>query len=253
MRKCIIINVDRCSLNDGPGIRTVVFFKGCHLRCIWCHNPETYQFGIQEYYDGEQKKVFGYEISVDEIKRIITKDMRYYQASNGGVTLSGGEALLQIDAVMEILEFCKSQNIHTCIETGGHVPLRNIQRVLEYVDCWLYDYKLSNEEKYQKYVKANPTLIYTNLEYLIKHNQKIILRCPIISNINDDDEHFQMISKISQYVESTEILPYHNLGKEKAKKLTIKNYFYQENTTDEMKESWKNKLKSFNCKKFTIK
>ena len=123
MKTCTIVNIDRCSLNDGPGIRTVIFFKGCCLRCIWCHNPETYRFDIQEYEEDGRKKTYGKIVETDEIKRIILKDMKYYHKTNGGVTLSGGEALLQIDAAYELAKFCKDEKISLCVETSGAVPL----------------------------------------------------------------------------------------------------------------------------------
>lgn len=253
MNKCRIVNIDRCSLNDGPGIRTVIFFKGCALRCVWCHNPETYQFERQEYVQDGEKKYYGYDMAIEEIEKIIEKDLQYYAISGGGITLSGGEALLQIEQVSELLKFCRAKKIHVCIETSGYVPLKNIEKIIDYVDLWLYDYKLSDEDSYVKYVNAEPTLIYKNLQYIIENHKDVILRCPIIPTVNDNDEHFRKISEISQYVSSVEILPYHNLGKSKAEKLNIMNYFTQENATELQKRQWEFKLKSYHCKKFIIK
>ena len=253
MKTCTIINIDRCSLNDGPGIRTVIFFKGCNLRCAWCHNPETYTFGVQEYQENNQVKFFGYNTTTSNIKKEIAKDILYYQKSKGGVTFSGGEALLQVEPLKDILIYCKEKEIHVCVETCGQVPLTTIKTVLPYVDCWLFDYKLSTKEDYIKYTKTDPTSIYDNLEYLIKCEQEIILRCPLIPTINDNDFHFENIVKISKCVSSVEILPYHNLGKAKAEKLNIQNYFVKENATEEMKQHWKSKLEMFGCKNFKIK
>lgn len=252
MSYCTIVNIDRCSLNDGPGIRTVIFFKGCNLRCMWCHNPETYSFEPQEYLDNGKKKVYGYRIDTEEINKLIMKDLGYYKSTNGGVTLSGGEALLQIDAATEIAKFCKENNINVCVETSGAVPLNNIKKIEKYVDCWLYDYKLSDQSKYLKYLKASSSLILSNLKYLIDSMQNIILRCPIIHTLNDNDEHFKKIACISHNVNSVEILPYHNLGKSKAQKLHVDKYFWQENTSKELKELWKMKLNEFNCKNFKL-
>lgn len=247
MTECMLVNIDRCSLNDGPGIRTVIFFKGCNLRCIWCHNPETYSFEIQSYEKQGQIKTYGYIMSTDEIQKIIIKDKIYYDNSGGGVTLSGGEALLQIDAVLEIVKFCNNNNISVCIETSGAVPLKNIQKIEKYIDYWLYDYKLTDKSKYKEYIKGNPSLIMSNLKYLISTKRHIILRCPLIHEINDNKEHFTAIAKISKYVDGVEILPYHNLGKDKADKLKITNYFFQENTPEKMKKQWREILKQLNC------
>ena len=252
MKTCTIVNIDRCSLNDGPGIRTVIFFKGCCLRCIWCHNPETYRFDIQEYEEDGRKKTYGKIVETDEIKRIILKDMKYYHKTNGGVTLSGGEALLQIDAAYELAKFCKDEKLSLCVETSGAVPLEYIKKIEEYVDYWLYDYKLSDQEKYYDYLKTNSSLILDNLKYLIDNKRHIILRCPIIHKINDNMDHFQAISHYSKYVSSIEILPYHNLGKAKAENINLDSYFYQENTSEELKELWKKQLSELGCLNFKI-
>lgn len=252
MTKCTIVNIDRCSLNDGPGIRTVIFFKGCNLRCMWCHNPETYSFDIQDYEDNGKKKTYGYETMVADLEAIILKDKTYFNNSNGGVTLSGGEALLQIDAIFELVKFCNQNNIHVCIETSGAVPLNNIKLIEDYVDCWLYDYKLTDKNKYKEYIKAESSLIISNLKYLIEEKKHIILRCPIIHTINDNINHFKEIANLSQRVDSVEILPYHNLGKSKADNLKMNNYFSQENTPAELKCLWKKELDKLSCKNFKI-
>lgn len=252
MATCTIVNIDRCSLNDGPGIRTVVFFKGCNLRCIWCHNPETYSFKIEEYEENGRKKTYGTVMNVDDIKKIILKDVKYYRSTDGGVTLSGGEALLQIDAAYEIAKFCKENEINLCVETSGAVPLEYIKKMEKYVNCWLYDYKLTNRDKYYEYLKTNPSLILDNLKYLITNKRNIILRCPIIHTINDNIDHFKAISNYSKYVTSVDILPYHNLGKVKAENLQLDRYFYQENTTNELKKLWGEQLNELGCLNFKI-
>ncbi len=253
MTSCTIINIDRCSLNDGPGIRTVIFFKGCNLRCMWCHNPETYTFKPQKYYENQDEKTYGYKTSVENIHKIIMKDIDFYHASGGGITLSGGEALLQIKAVEQIVQFCHKNDINVCIETSGAVPLSNIKRIEKYVDWWLYDYKLTDQNKYYEYLKATPSLTLSNLKYLIQENRNIILRCPVIHTINDNDEHFKAISILSTKVNKVEILPYHNLGKSKAEKIHLEHYFSIENTTQELKDKWKKQLTILGCKNFIIK
>lgn len=252
MVKCTIVNIDRCSLNDGPGIRTVIFFKGCNLRCMWCHNPETYAFQPEEYENNGKKNTYGYTTTDKELEKIILRDKDYYINSNGGVTLSGGEALLQIESVIEIAKFCKQNNIHICVETSGAVPLENIKKIEDYIDCWLYDYKLTDESKYLEYLRAKPSLIISNLNYLIERKKDIILRCPLIHTINDNNEHFEAISKLSYFVNRVEILPYHNLGKSKADNLKIEHYFSQENTPAEIKKQWNETLKKFSCKNYKI-
>ena len=219
---------------------------------MWCHNPETYKFGIQEYEENGRTKCYGYNTTTDEIKQIILQDVDYYQASGGGVTLSGGEALLQIEAAVDIAKFCQEKQIPLCVETSGHLPLSSIKLIEEYVDCWLYDYKLSNEEAYKKLVKARPNHIYENFDYLVSQGRKIILRCPIIPTLNDNQQHFRRIAELSKKVSSVEILPYHNLGKQKADNLHIKDYFEEENTSQELKEKWQKNLAELGCQSFFI-
>lgn len=249
---CVLVNYDRCSVNDGPGIRTVFFFKGCHLRCVWCHNPETYQFGIQSYVENGVTKHFGYLETYENMEAIILKDQRYYAPSGGGVTLSGGEALLQPEPALAIAKFCHQNCINLAVETSGYVPQETLLAILPYVDWWLYDYKITDKDDFLHYVHGRPEKIMENLDFLLANNAKVILRGPLIPHINDKLEHFKAIAALSHRVEKVDLLSYHDLGKYKAEKLKIKNYFVEDAPTDLQKEQWYKQLCELGCINLSI-
>lgn len=243
-----IFDIERNSFADGPGIRTTVFFKGCNLQCIWCHNPESQQRTPQMmfysdkcrgcgkckevcdnkdctlcgkcalYCPADARKVCGKEYTADEVLAEIIKDKAYYQASGGGVTLSGGECLLQLDFVVELLKKCKQNGIHTAIDTAGHIPFECFEKVMPYTDLFLYDIKLFDSEKHKKYVGVDNKLILDNLKKLIKSNARVWVRIPIITGINDSVLEMQKIKEFlsgEKQVEKIELLPYHALGENK--------------------------------------
>ena len=130
--------IQRFCLHDGPGIRTTVFLKGCTLRCPWCSNPENISYEIQT---GKSKTVYGLDMDIDEIVRICLKDKAYYE-ENGGVTVSGGEALLQADEVAVLFDKLHSENIGCCIETSLMAPVENLNKLIDITDYWFVDMKL---------------------------------------------------------------------------------------------------------------
>ena len=143
-----IINITRFCTDDGPGIRTTVFLKGCPLRCLWCHNPES-QNAEEEYYINGEK--IGRIISAQEVFDEIVRDKAFYKTSNGGVTLSGGEPLYQAEFSTEILRLCKENGIHTAIETSGFASPNALVSVLKHCDLVLFDIKETDEEKHLEY------------------------------------------------------------------------------------------------------
>ena len=118
--KVRVTNIQRFCLNDGPGIRTTVFFKGCNLKCPWCANPENIEYEIQEFYNPNtnERGTFGYDIELEELERQLLKDESYYNMSQGGITFSGGEPLLQFHKLEPLLKRLKEKNIHLCVETA---------------------------------------------------------------------------------------------------------------------------------------
>ena len=246
--KGIIFDLQRCSYVDGPGIRTTVFFKGCNLKCKWCHNPEGQSLKPQillysdkcikcgacteacENPDGcilcgkcalycpvNAKILCGNEYNVKELMKEILKDTQYY-GSSGGVTFSGGECMLQIDFLTKLLTECKNHGINTAIDTAGYVPYEYFERILPYTDIFLYDVKCMNNLLHKKYTGVDNGLILNNLKKLLKTNKRIFVRIPVISGINDSIEEITEIKKFFEengYPEKIELLPYHGLGEHK--------------------------------------
>lgn len=249
MLTSVIFDIERNSFVDGPGIRTTVFFKGCNLKCAWCHNPESQDFKPQMmfykdkckgcgkckeicpapdkctlcgkctfYCPVDARKVCGKEYTVDEVFAEIIKDKSYYENSSGGVTFSGGECMLQIHFLCEILKKCKNAGIHTAVDTAGHIPFESFEKILPYTDLFLYDIKCFDSEKHKKYVGVGNELILENLKKLFSANAKIWIRIPIISDINDSIEEMQLIKDFldkNGMPEKIELLPYHAMGENK--------------------------------------
>ena len=248
--KTTIFDIARNSYVDGPGIRTTVFFKGCNLRCAWCHNPESQSVKPQImfyrnkctgcgkckekcpnafekcdlcgkctiYCPHDAREICGKEYTVDEVLKEIIKDKSFYEASGGGVTFSGGECMLQIDFLEEILKECKKNGIHTAVDTAGHVPYDKFERILPYTDLFLYDVKCFDSEKHRKYTGVGNELILENLKRLLNAGKAVWIRIPIIPTVNDASEEMQ---KINEYIfscgkpEKIELLPYHAMGEHK--------------------------------------
>ena len=249
MNKGFIFDIERNSFVDGPGIRSTVFFKGCNLKCAWCHNPESQKLKPQMmfykdkctgcgkcieicptpenctlcgkcsfYCPVDARKVCGKEYTADQVFAEVIKDKAYYDNSGGGVTFSGGECMLQIDFLSEILKKCKENGIHTAVDTAGHIPFESFEKILPNTDLFLYDIKCFDSEKHKKYVGAGNELILENLKKLFQAGAKIWIRVPVISDINDSIEEMMQIKAFSEqcgHPEKIELLPYHTMGENK--------------------------------------
>ena len=213
----IIFDIQRNSYVDGPGIRTTVFFKGCNLRCTWCHNPESQSPLPETMQKADKTTECGKRQAVEEIMKEVVKDKAFYDASGGGVTFSGGECMCQIDFLEEILKRCKQIGIHTAVDTAGHVPFAYFERILPYTDLLLYDIKLYDCDKHKKYTGVSNELILSNFKKLSKMNKAIWVRIPIIPTINDTEEEMRNIKGLlsNDVIEKIELLPYHALGEHK--------------------------------------
>ena len=152
VKQACIFNIQKFSLHDGPGIRSVVFFKGCPLRCYWCANPESQNAHPEEMFHPQKKKMqtVGKMQTVDQIMEEVLKDLPFYQESGGGVTLSGGEVLFQADFALDLLKALKAQNIHTAIETTGYCKADTFQEIAQYVDLIYFDIKHYDNEKHRQ-------------------------------------------------------------------------------------------------------
>lgn len=265
MEKGFIFNIQKFCINDGPGIRTTVFFKGCPLHCTWCHNPESHLCKEELLYDADKcvgcgrcgaicpqkahifekahridysKCIFcgscadqcsfdaleiaGKETCVQEVIEEVLKDKIFYDNSGGGITLSGGEPLMQLDFACALLRLAKENNLHTCLETSGFTAKENILKIAEFVDIFLYDWKLTDDKLHKAYTGVSNTQILENLKAIDALGSKIILRCPVIPNVNDTQAHFMGIANLANSLENVlaiEIEPYHSLGNSKLHKL----------------------------------
>ncbi len=213
-----IFNIQRFSIHDGPGIRTIVFFKGCYMRCAWCCNPESQSREVETLKEGEKIKTVGKDVTVADIMPEILSDMPYYLRSGGGVTLSGGEVLAQADFAAELLSACKAAGLHTAIETTANAPWEDIAKLLPNLDICLMDIKHMDSEKHREYTKAPNERILENARRLAKSNVELIIRTPVIPTFNDSDADIRAIAMFARSLGSVDeyhLLPYHRLGTDK--------------------------------------
>lgn len=212
-----IFNIQRFSIHDGPGIRTIVFFKGCVMRCAWCCNPESQQFEIQTLVEGEKEKIVGRDVTVSEIMPEILADLPYYKRSGGGVTLSGGEVLCQADFARELLKECKAAGLHTAIESAGSLSYDKIEKILPFTDLYLLDIKHMDSKKHKEYTALANELILENAARLAKSGVDLIIRTPVIPGFNDSEEDIRKISSFAKSIgaKAHHLLPYHRLGSDK--------------------------------------
>ena len=184
-----IFNIQKISVHDGPGIRTTVFFKGCPLRCLWCHNPESQNAQQEIMVDKDQKeKQVGIEYSIPELVKLLKKDQIFYDQSGGGVTLSGGEAMVQdMDYVLELVKALDRQGISVVIDTCGYAPKENFEKILPYTELFLYDLKMIDDVKHQKYTGVSNQRILENLKFLSDRGAAVELRMIVVKDINMEE------------------------------------------------------------------
>ncbi len=263
-----IFNIQKFSTHDGDGIRTTIFFKGCPLRCMWCHNPESQNYHRELIYyhdkctscgrcipvcpkqcnrieDGhlvfdrtsciacgacedacfnEAREIAGKDQSVDELVREALKDKIFYEQSGGGVTLSGGEVMTQnMDFVEELCRKLHEADVRVYIDTCGYAPYERFERILPYVDVFLYDIKLMNAEDHKKFIGVDNALILENLKKLAAAGAGIYIRIPTIGGVNASDEFMEeVISFLKEnHIDPLQInlLAYHDMGKSKYRNL----------------------------------
>lgn len=246
----VLFDIVRNSYVDGPGVRTTVFFKGCNLRCAWCHNPESQRKepelllyprkcigcgtcssvcpteGIRDpelcircgdcalYCPQDARRLCGRDYSVEEVLEQVEKDRRFYENTGGGITCSGGECMLQTDFLTELLRRCREAKLHTCVDTAGCVPFSAFEAVLPYTDLFLYDVKAISPDLHRAYTGADNALILDNLRRLSSLSARIWVRVPVIGGVNDTAEEMQRIAAFCGEIrpEKVELLPYHHLG-----------------------------------------
>ncbi len=259
--KANIFNIQKFSIHDGPGIRTVVFFKGCPLKCLWCSNPESQLMQTQLLWDknkcancnkcdlsnyidsfidtknilqtGDETvnkvkdyitqctegaiKLSGKEMTIPEIIKEVMKDIDFYEESGGGVTLSGGEVLLWHDFAVELLKELRKEGVSTALETTGLAKEEVFQNVAKNTDLLLFDVKHYDDELHKRFTGVSNELILKNLAWAIKENIDVVVRIPVIPNVNDsikDAENFLTILK-EIGVKEVNLLPFHQFGENK--------------------------------------
>lgn len=250
--KAMLFDIQRGSYVDGPGIRTTVFFKGCNLDCKWCHNPESKSADRQMLFYSDKctgcgkcvsvcpnkgkkcelcgkcalfcprdaRKLCGREYGIEEVMRELLRDKCFYENSGGGVTFSGGECMLQIDFLSEILRECKTEGIHTAVDTAGNVPFSYFERILPFTDLFLYDIKAISADKHKEETGTDNARILENAKRL-SGKSKILFRIPVIGGFNDEETEMQKIADFLKDIshEKVELLPYHTLGEHKYRAL----------------------------------
>jgi len=266
MQTGLVFNVQRFSIQDGPGIRTTVFLKGCPMACTWCHNPESQspepEISVVEGRcircgacweacpqrgegngaaagrraapgDGVctrcgacveacptgAREMVGRRMTVDEVLAAVLKDRIFYDDSGGGVTFSGGEPLGQPAFLVELLEACRRQGLHTAVDTCGYAPREDLLAAAEHTDLFLYDLKLVDDERHRRYTGVSNALVLENLEALAQSHANVRLRIPIVPGVNDDLEDLRAAARLAASlpgVRQIDLLPYHDLGRHKA-------------------------------------
>ncbi len=214
-----IFDIQRYSIHDGVGIRTIVFLKGCALRCRWCCNPESQRYDIETMMVNGRPKVYGQDITVREVMETVKRDMPYYSRSDGGLTLSGGESLLQIDFAEALLRAGKDLGVNTALESMGYAKYSDIQRILPYLDTYLMDIKHMNPEKHKEWCGKENTLMVENAMKIARSGQvKLIIRVPVVPGFNDTEEEIAAIAHYASTlpgVNEIDLLPYHSFGEGK--------------------------------------
>ncbi|MDR3766204.1 MAG: glycyl-radical enzyme activating protein [Butyricicoccus sp.] len=219
-RQGMVLRIERSSIHDGDGFRTVVFLKGCPLRCQWCSTPESQSFGVETTKD----QVYGSLMTVEDVMKEIRKDSLFFFLSTGGVTLSGGEVLAQPEFALALLKNCRRECFNTAIETCFFGPWEHIEMMLPYINTIYVDLKLIDRERHKTYCGVDNDLIMQNIRAADQApgRFRLVIRTPIIPGVNDSEEELTRIGEFCaglKRLDHIQLLPYHRLGTETYKKL----------------------------------
>ncbi len=231
-----IFDVKKFAVHDGPGIRTTVFFRGCELSCWWCHNPEGLSCnpeissrsgpaGTSDIYLPEKEKITGRNVTVDALIREIIKDRVFYSQSGGGVTVSGGEPMMQMDFLLELLEACSDENISVALDTSGYADKGEFEKISGSVDLFLYDIKLIDDGLHKKYTGMSNKTIFENLKFLAGKGENIWIRVPLIPGITDTDDNIDSIIDFLEGINGINkisLLPYNRICEDKFRRMNIR-------------------------------
>lgn len=220
MIKVPLIEIERFAVHDGPGIRSVVFLKGCPLHCPWCANPESQRREPEEIRKDGKLVWVGKPVDIEEVMAVLERDADYYQESGGGVTFSGGECMMHTDVLLSLLQHCKERGWHTAIETSGMAPTASFEKIFPFADLFLFDLKHTDPIRLKEVTGADLDLIKKNLSLIVSslsHPSSLILRLPCIPAFNMEKSFIEEVFAIAlEYgINRVDLLPYHVLGVEK--------------------------------------
>lgn len=210
-----IANIQHFSVGDGPGIRTTIFFKGCNLRCPWCHNPETVSFKptLLSYPHLDKTEWCGKEMTLEEVLKEALEDKDFYAESGGGVTLSGGEVMLSADSASLLSKSLKENGVSVFVDTAGNVPYLEFSKMNPFVDGYLFDFKTPYPDKYKE-IGGDLSVITDNIRRLKNDGMTVFIRIPLIPSFNTDRKSAlktcEILSGIG--VEKVDLLPFHRTG-----------------------------------------
>lgn len=214
-----IFDIQKFSVHDGSGIRTIVFLKGCVLRCRWCCNPESQRYDIETMMVDGRPKTIGCDVTVNDVLDEVMKDRVYYRRSGGGITLSGGESLCQPDFCEALLHASKECGLDTAMESMGCAEYNIIERILPYLDTYLMDIKHTDPQKHKEFTGRSNELMLENAKRIAASGQtRLIIRVPVIPTFNDTPEEIANIARFASTlpgVDRIHLLPYHRLGQDK--------------------------------------
>lgn len=214
-----IFDIQRYSIHDGNGIRTIVFLKGCVLRCRWCCNPESQEYKIQTMMVQGKPKTIGRDVTVEEVMQEVEKDRTYYRRSGGGLTLSGGESLCQPLFARDLLHAAKAVGITTAMESMACAKYEVIESILPYLDQYLMDIKHMNPAKHKEFTGMSNELMLENARRVAASGMtELSIRVPVIPTFNDTPDEIRDIARFADKlpgVKRIHLLPYHRLGQDK--------------------------------------
>lgn len=214
-----IFDIQRFSIHDGKGIRTIAFLKGCILRCRWCCNPESQSYEIETLMENGKEKVVGRDVTVGEVMETVEKDRPYYRRSGGGLTLSGGESLCQPEFARDLLRAAKESGINTAMESMGCASYETIEMLLPHLDTYLMDIKHTDPDKHREFTGRSNELMLENAKRIAESGETdLVIRVPVIPGFNDRKDEIESIARFSASlpgVKKMHLLPYHRLGQDK--------------------------------------